>query len=44
VLPSIFLIDIDGTNGFIINGNLEGDNLGNSPSDAGDVNGDGWNR
>jgi hypothetical protein len=41
VLPSIFLIDIDGTNGLIINGNLEGDNLGNSVSDAGEVNGDG---
>ncbi|NET73501.1 MAG: DUF4114 domain-containing protein, partial [Sphaerospermopsis sp. SIO1G2] len=38
---SINLANIDGTNGFVINGKSVGDNLGVSVSDAGDVNGDG---
>ncbi|MEA5577316.1 DUF4114 domain-containing protein [Anabaena sp. UHCC 0451] len=39
--PLINLADIDGTNGFVINGKSEGDNLGHSVSGGGDVNGDG---
>ncbi|MEO0683267.1 MAG: Ig-like domain-containing protein, partial [Pseudomonadota bacterium] len=35
------LLDLDGSNGFQINGELTGDNLGTSVSAAGDVNGDG---
>ncbi|MEH2233787.1 MAG: hypothetical protein V7K71_29820 [Nostoc sp.] len=35
------LSDLDGTNGFLINGIAEGDNLGNSISNAGDINNDG---
>ncbi|WP_353930743.1 DUF4114 domain-containing protein [Okeanomitos corallinicola TIOX110] len=38
---SINLADIDGTNGFVINGKLAGDNLGISVGGGGDVNGDG---
>ena len=38
---SLKLGSLDGTNGFIINGESAGDGLGNSVSDAGDVNGDG---
>ncbi|MEL7027713.1 MAG: integrin alpha [Pseudomonadota bacterium] len=39
--PSISLSNLDGTNGFQINGAVEGDRLGASVSGAGDVNGDG---
>ncbi|WYL95077.1 MAG: hypothetical protein HEQ35_15580 [Gloeotrichia echinulata IR180] len=35
------LATLDGSNGFIINGEAEGDNSGVSVSDAGDINGDG---
>ncbi|MEH2290991.1 beta strand repeat-containing protein, partial [Nostoc sp.] len=35
------LSDLDGTNGFLINGIAEGDSLGNSISNAGDINNDG---
>ncbi|BAY74558.1 hemolysin-type calcium-binding region [Nostoc linckia NIES-25] len=35
------LSDINGSNGFVINGIAEGDNSGNSVSNAGDINGDG---
>ncbi len=36
------LSDLDGTNGFILNGIDAGDNSGSSVSSAGDVNGDGY--
>ncbi len=36
------LVDLDGTNGFTMNGESAGDQLGGSVSDAGDVNGDGF--
>ena len=39
--PSLELSDLDGSNGFTINGIDEGDFSGNSVSSAGDVNGDG---
>ncbi|MEH2234282.1 MAG: hypothetical protein V7K71_32440 [Nostoc sp.] len=35
------LSDLNGTNGFLINGIAEGDSLGNSVSNAGDINNDG---
>ncbi|MEH2069230.1 MAG: hypothetical protein V7K47_13890 [Nostoc sp.] len=35
------LSDLDGSNGFVINGIAAGDNSGNSVSNAGDINGDG---
>ncbi|MGV0105599.1 FG-GAP repeat protein [Nostoc sp. DSM 114160] len=38
---SLNLSDLDGSNGFLINGIAEGDRLGNSVSNAGDINGDG---
>ena len=38
---SLNLSDLDGTNGFVINGTDVSDNLGRSVSSAGDVNGDG---
>ena len=38
---SLNLSDLDGTNGFIINAFAEGGRLGNSVSNAGDINGDG---
>ncbi|MFM7370379.1 MAG: integrin alpha, partial [Sphaerospermopsis kisseleviana] len=39
--PVISLAEIDGTNGFVINGKAERDNLGVSVSKGGDINGDG---
>src|SRR5436190_1752074 len=40
--PVFELANIDGTNGFKIEGEAEGDSLGGSVSAAGDVNGDGF--
>ena len=39
--PSINLLDLNGSNGFVINGIADGDNSGFSVSSAGDFNGDG---
>ncbi|BAZ49198.1 putative outer membrane adhesin [Nostoc sp. NIES-4103] len=39
--PSFNLSDLDGSNGFVINGINAGDRLGSSVSGAGDINGDG---
>ena len=39
--PELELSDLDGTNGFVINGVEDGDAFGDSVSGAGDVNGDG---
>ena len=41
--PSLNLADLDGRNGFVINGIDAGDFSGASVSDAGDINGDGIN-
>ena len=41
--PTIFnLSDLNGSNGFVINGIDVGDNSGVSVSNAGDINGDGF--
>jgi hypothetical protein len=40
--PSLDLATLDGTNGFKLSGNEEGDTSGTSVSSAGDVNGDGF--
>uniref|UniRef100_UPI001882905E beta strand repeat-containing protein n=1 Tax=aff. Roholtiella sp. LEGE 12411 TaxID=1828822 RepID=UPI001882905E len=39
---SFNLFDLNGSNGFVINNNNNDDNLGNSASNAGDINGDGF--
>ena len=41
VSPSLELSALDGTNGFVLDGIVAGDQLGSSVSSAGDVNGDG---
>lgn len=40
--PTLFLEDLNGTNGFVIKGIDNDDRAGNSVSSAGDVNGDGY--
>ena len=39
---SLELSSLDGSNGFVLNGIDQGDNLGVSVSGAGDINGDGF--
>ncbi|MBE9098896.1 Calx-beta domain-containing protein [Vacuolonema iberomarrocanum] len=39
--PSLDLVTLDGSNGFVINGVVEDDRLGDAVSNAGDINGDG---
>ncbi|MDJ0651143.1 MAG: integrin alpha [Xenococcaceae cyanobacterium MO_188.B19] len=41
MVTSINLADLNGTNGFVINGIDEGDGSGRSVSNGGDINGDG---
>jgi hypothetical protein len=42
VIGSFDLSSLDGSNGFVLNGTMEGESLGISVSDAGDINGDGF--